>query len=179
ALRSGAPRHVCSEALSRQVDRRSRHPARQIRSHEGRSKENHMPELVCELIVSLDGFARGVHSPAYFGYFGPDLEDWIKVNSAMPHRAILGRRTYEALNELPPEVHDEGWTTMTTNPGWLFTRTLERADWPGLEVVHEDLVDFVRAAKSAAGPELRTLGGLSLVKQLLGAGLVALLKLVG
>jgi hypothetical protein len=36
-----------------------------------------MPELVSELIVSLDGFARGQHSPAYYGYFGPDLDSWI------------------------------------------------------------------------------------------------------
>ena len=28
-----------------------------------------MAELVAELIVSLDGFARGKDSPAYFGYW--------------------------------------------------------------------------------------------------------------
>src|SRR5262245_58475217 len=137
-----------------------------------------MPELVSELIVSLDGFARGRHSPAYYGYFGPDLDAWIKTNAAVPHRMILGRRTYEALAGLPAEVRDEGWTLMTSKPGWLFSRTLRAADWPALEVVHEDLVDFVRAAKAADGPELRTLGSLSLVKQLLAAGLVDRLKLV-
>jgi hypothetical protein len=51
-----------------------------------------MPELVCELIVSLDGFARGQRSPGYFGYFGPDFADWIKTHTAIPHRMILGRR---------------------------------------------------------------------------------------
>jgi dihydrofolate reductase len=137
-----------------------------------------MPDLVCELIVSLDGKARGQRSPGYFGYFGPDLADWIKTNTTIPHRMILGRRTYEALAELPDEARDEGWTAMTSTPGWLFSRTLKAADWPGLELVHEDLVDFVRRAKGAAGPELRTLGSVSLVKQLLGAGLVDRLKLV-
>jgi len=137
-----------------------------------------MPELVSELIVSLDGFARGLRSPGYFGYFGPDFDNWVKVNSAIPHRTILGRRTYEALNDLPSEVHDEGWMNMTANPGWLSSRTLQTADWPGLEVVHEDLVDFVRTARSAKWPELRTLGSLSLVKQLLRAGLVHRLSVV-
>jgi dihydrofolate reductase len=137
-----------------------------------------MPEVVCELIVSLDGKARGQRSPGYFGYFGPDLADWIKTNTESPHRMILGRRTYEALAELPDEARDEGWTAMTSTPGWLFSRTLQAADWPGLEVVHEDLVDFIRKAKGTDGPELRTLGSVSLVRQLLEAGLVDRLKLV-
>src|SRR5215831_13247184 len=126
-----------------------------------------MAELVFELIVSLDGFARGQRSPGYFGYFGPDFADWIKTNMAIPHRMLVGRRTYEALAGLPPEVRDEGWTLMTATPGWLFSRTLQAAEWPRLTVVHEDLVDFVREAKRIEGPELRTLGSLSLVKQLL------------
>src|SRR5262245_60500184 len=138
----------------------------------------HMPELVCELIVSLDGFARGQRSPGYFGYFGSDFADWIKTNTAVPHRMLIGRRTYEALEGLPAEVRDEGWETMRTTPGWLFSRTLEATDWPSLKVVRDDLVGFVRELKCSDGPELRTLGSLSLVRQLLTAGLVDRLKLV-
>jgi dihydrofolate reductase len=137
-----------------------------------------MTELVCELIVSLDGFARGRRSPAYYGYFGPDFAKWIETNTAVPHRMLIGRRTYEMLNGLPAEVRGEGWKTTTTTPGWLFSRTLEAANWPGLQVVHDDLVGFVRELKRTDGPELRTLGSLSLVRQLLAAGLVGRLKLV-
>ncbi len=137
-----------------------------------------MAELVCELIVSLDGAARGQRSPAYFGYFGPDFEDWVNTNTAVPHRMLLGRRTYEMLEELPAEARDEGWHTMTTKPGWLFSRTRETATWPGLKIVQADLVGFVRDLKRADGPELRTMGSLSLVRQLLAAGLVDRLKLV-
>ena len=72
-----------------------------------------MSDLVCELIVSLDGFARGQRSPGYFGYFGPDFAEWIKTNTAIPHRMLVGRKTYEALAGLPSEVRDDGWQTMT------------------------------------------------------------------
>lgn len=137
-----------------------------------------MSELVCELIVSLDGFAGGRRSPGYFGYFGPDFDGWIKTNTAIPHRMLIGRRTYEMLNGLPTEARDEGWQAMTTTPGWLFSNTLEATDWPGLQVVHDDVLGFVRELKRADGPELRTLGSLSLVRQLLTAGLVDQLKLV-
>jgi dihydrofolate reductase len=81
-------------------------------------------------------------------------------------------------NELPAENRDEGYETMRTTPGWLFSRTLETADWPGLEVVHDDLVGFVRDLKRTDGPELRTVGSVSLVQQLLVAGLVDRLKLI-
>lgn len=137
-----------------------------------------MSELVCELIVSLDGFARGRRSPAYYGYYGPEFGDWIKTNTAVPHRMLIGRRTYEAMEELPAQVRDEGWQRMTTTPGWLFSRTLPATEWPGLKIVHEDVVGFVRELKRADGPELRTLGSVSLVRQLLSAGLVDRLKLV-
>ncbi len=137
-----------------------------------------MAELVCELIITLDGFARGQHSPAYYGYFGPDFDNWIKTNTVVPHRMLIGRKTYELLNAVPAEGRDEGWETMTRTPGWLFSRTLDDTEWQGLQVVRDDLVGFVRELKRAEGPELRTLGSLSLVRQLLIASLVDRLKLV-
>jgi dihydrofolate reductase len=137
-----------------------------------------MTELVCELIVSLDGFARGQRSPAYYGYSGPDVADWINTNTAVPHRMLIGRKTYEMLNGLPADVQDEGWKRTTTTPGWLFSRTLKTTNWPGPKVVRDDLIGFVRELKHADGPELRTLGSLSLVHQLLTAGLVDRFKLV-
>ncbi len=82
---------------------------------------------------------------------------------------LIGRRTYEALNGLPTEVRDEGWKRTTTTPGWLFSRTLEATDWPGLRIVRDDLVGFVRELKRTDGPELRALGSVSLVRQLLAA----------
>jgi dihydrofolate reductase len=67
---------------------------------------------------------------------------------------------------------------MAATPGWLFTKTLKASDWKGLKVVSDDLVDFVRELKRTDGSELRTLGSMSLVRQLLVAGLVDRLKLV-
>ena len=137
-----------------------------------------MADVVCELIVSLDGMARGARSPGYYGYAGPEFTGWIRSNAAAPHRMLLGRRTYEMLNGLPEDARDDGWRTMVATPGWLFSRTLETAQWPAVQVVHDDAVAFVRDMKARAGPELRTLGSVSLVQQLLTAGLVDRLKLV-
>jgi dihydrofolate reductase len=79
---------------------------------------------------------------------------------------------------LPAKARDEGYETMKTTPGWLFSRTMEAADWLGLSIVHDDVVAFVRELKRSDDSELRTLGSGSLVQQLLAAGLVDRLKLV-
>jgi dihydrofolate reductase len=91
---------------------------------------------------------------------------------------LIGRRTYELLEGLPAEMRDEGYETMKTTPGWLFSRTLEAIDWPGLKIIRDDLVSFVGELKQTDGPELRTLGSVSLVQQLLTSGLVDRLKLI-
>jgi dihydrofolate reductase len=135
-------------------------------------------DVVCEMIVSLDGLAHGERSPGYYGYAGPEFMAWIRSNSAAPHRMLVGRRTYEMLNSLPEEARDEEWRSMVSTPGWLFSRTLDSVEWPELQVVHDDAVEFVRETKGRAGSELRTLGSISLVQQLLSAGLVDCLKLV-
>ncbi|MEP7290418.1 MAG: dihydrofolate reductase family protein, partial [Chloroflexota bacterium] len=94
------------------------------------------------------------------------------------HRMLIGRKTYELMNGIPADVRDEGTEKMTKTPGWLFSRTLQTTEWVGLKIVRDDLVSFVRELKRTEGPELRTLGSVSLVQQLLVAGLVDRLKLV-
>jgi len=137
-----------------------------------------MPELFADLFVSLDGSASGTRSPGYFGYFGPDLGRWIQEEQARPRIDVMGRKTYEVLAGLPEELRDESYQPMTTRPTIVFSRTLTRADWPGVRLSAEDAVDEVRRLKNATGDDFRTVGSLSLVQQLLRAGLVDHLRLM-
>src|SRR4051794_4126676 len=106
-----------------------------------------MASVISELIVSLDNCARGTKSPAYYGYSGPDLDAWFTSNNAQPHRKLVGRKTYEMLNGLPEEARDQGWHETASKPGFLFSRTLNNCEWPGLELVRDDMVGFVRKLK--------------------------------
>lgn len=137
-----------------------------------------MATVTSELIVSLDNCARGTKSPGYYGYGGPELEAWLKQNNAQPHRALVGRKTYEMLNGLPEQARDDGWRATTKQRGFLFSRTLDRCEWPGLELVRDDMVDKVRALKADAGPELRVLGSISIMRQLVQAKLLDMLRLI-
>jgi hypothetical protein len=51
-----------------------------------------MQTLTVDLFVSVDGWAGGTTSRGYFGYFGPELEQWITAELTLPQLVVLGRR---------------------------------------------------------------------------------------
>jgi len=137
-----------------------------------------MAAVISELIVSLDMCARGTQSPGYYGYSGPEFDAWLKSNNEKPHRMLIGRKTYEMMNSLPVEARDAGWKKTTQQPGYLFSRTLKSCDWPGPELIRDDMVEFVRKLKRDDGSELRVLGSISVMRQLFEAGLLDVLRLM-
>lgn len=136
-----------------------------------------MQTLTVDLFLSADGWARGKDSPGYFGYFGPELDEWITTESALPQTVIFGRHTYEALAELPEEARDDSWRRMTELSKVVFSRTLESTSWPNTRL-SRDLVDEVGRLKQDSDVPLRTMGSLSVARQLLDAGMVDRLRLM-
>ena len=134
--------------------------------------------LTAELLISVDGWAGSDGLPGFFGYLGPELEAWVATGQSAPHIEIMGRRTYELLTALPEEARDESWHQMTRQETVLFSRTLQRTDWPGARICGADVVEEVRRMKDEGDHPLRTTGSLSLVRQLMGAGLVDRLLLL-
>src|SRR3954463_11766325 len=136
-----------------------------------------MVDVIAELIVSLDTCARGQHSPGYYGYLGPEFEKCLQSVNAEPHRMLMGRKTYELLNAVPEAARDDGWHKTVRQRGYLFSRTLDKVDWPGLTPVRGSLTDHVREFRADGGPELRVLGSLSIARQLAEAGLLDRIRL--
>jgi dihydrofolate reductase len=60
----------------------------------------------------------------------------------------------------------------------VFSRTLPRSDWPNTRMCGTDLFAEVRRMKEDSDLPLRTMGSLSLARQLTGAGLVDRLRLM-
>ena len=137
-----------------------------------------MTEIVSEIILSLDGAARGSRSPAYYGYGGPEFVDWLAQKNAQPHRTLMGRKTFDAMNDVPEQYRDDGYCSMMRNPGWVVSSTLDKASWPGLTVVGSDFLDTIRAARDDDGAEIRVMGSLSIVRQLIVANLLDRLRLI-
>ena len=133
--------------------------------------------LTVDLFISADGFAGSDGLPGYFGYSGPDLEAWI-ADAAAPTVSIMGRRTYEMLAALPEEHRDSGWDQMAQLETVVFSHTLERAEWANARVCREDLGEEVERLKTTSEVPLRTVGSLSVARQLISAGLVDRLRLM-
>ena len=135
--------------------------------------------LTFDLFVSIDGFAGSDGLPGYFGYFGPDLQDWIDKQAAEPHVALMGRRTYEVMASLPEEHRDQSWEAMTQRSTVVFSRTLSSVAWPGARIHSGGLAEEVERLKASHDAlPLRTIGSLSVGRQLIAAGLVDRLRLV-
>jgi dihydrofolate reductase len=134
--------------------------------------------LTVDLFVSVDGWAGSNGLPAYFGYPGPELAEWITTELAAPQLVVMGRRTYEALAGLSDEARDESSRRMDQLDKVVFSRTLQQTVWPNTRVCGQDLVGEIRRMKTDSDVPLRTMGSLSLARQLIAAGLVDRLRLM-
>jgi dihydrofolate reductase len=128
--------------------------------------------LTVDIFLSVDGWAGSDGLPGYFGYLGPELEEWIAAELAAPQVVVMGRRTCEALAGYPGE------SRMAQLDKVVFSRTLQQVVWPNTRICGEDLVDEIRRMKAGSGVPLRTMGSLSLARQLIRAGLVDRLRLM-
>jgi dihydrofolate reductase len=134
--------------------------------------------MTVDIFLSVDGFAGSDGLPGYFGYFGPDLEEWNAAESAAPQRVIMGRRTYEAFVALPPAAWGDTLDQTMALEKIVFSRTLDRTDWPNTRITSRELTDEIAELKASSDVPLRTWGSLSLARQLLAAGLVDRLRLM-
>ncbi len=134
--------------------------------------------LTVDIFLSVDGWAGSDGLPPYFGYFGPDLDEWNSTHLEEPHLMVMGRRTYEVLAAIPEEARDESWRRMTELGKVVFSRTLREAEWENTRLCDEDLVEEVGRLKGESEVPLRTVGSLSVGRQLIDAGLVDRLRLM-
>lgn len=134
--------------------------------------------LIVDIFVSADGWAGSDGLPGYFGYLGPELKEWIDAESAAPQLVIMGRRTYEALASLPEQAKDESWEQLSGLDKVVFSRTLTNTAWPNTRLCSADLAGEIGRLKAESDVPLRTMGSMSLARQLVDARLVDRLRLM-
>ena len=135
-----------------------------------------MRQLTVDLFVTVDGFAKGRNSPAFFGYGGPCLDAWIGEQFATPHVVLMGSNTYRALSEIAATGADP---RMDKLPKVVFSASLRPPlAWANTTLVSDDVAVAVPAMKAEPGDPLRVIGSLSLVRSLLRLGLVDRLRIM-
>lgn len=115
-----------------------------------------MRELIADLFISVDGFAAGERSPAFFGYRRPGA--WIDEQLATPHIMVMGANTYRALAGIVAAGADANGARMTALPKLAFSATLRPLEWADSTVIADDLSRAVPNLKRQDGEPLRMIG---------------------
>ncbi|MCY4728681.1 dihydrofolate reductase family protein [Nocardioides sp. STR2] len=135
-----------------------------------------MPELMVDLIVSLDGWAAADGWPGLWGMGGPDYFAFLGEQEA--HTTLMGATTYRLMSGLADE-EPEAFAELEAMDKVVFSSTLtEPLAWANTRLVADDPVEAVRGLTQDGPSPLRTLGSLTLARSLLVAGLVDRLRLV-
>ena len=137
-----------------------------------------MPELMVDVITSLDGFSSAEGWPGLWGMGGPDYFNWLEQDAAGPSRILMGATTYRLFAGFV-ESGEEDMAELTAMDKTVFSSTLEDPlTWDNSRLVSGDAVEAVRDMKQDDGAPLRTIGSLTLCRSLLVAGLVARFRVV-
>jgi len=132
--------------------------------------------------VSLDGFLAGADGSLDWLHFSPDVQRvmadyWKNVDTI-----LMGRKTYAVAaaqsggaKPRPKSGAKPRKRRATRAPAmrtYVFSRTLDAIDQPGVELVRTDAAAFVRDLKARPGKDICLMGGGELAQSLLAAGLV-------
>jgi dihydrofolate reductase len=137
--------------------------------------------IVLMMGISLDGFVavpsgNGL-TPVVEGGDGlpsedPDLTktklDWIWEAGAH----LMGRTTYEEMAAFWPTSSADYAAPMNEIPKVVFSKSLERADWPESSIASGDLAEEIAKLKHGSDKDLIAWGGASFAQSLARQGLV-------
>jgi dihydrofolate reductase len=141
-----------------------------------------MRKLVLSMGVSLDGL---VARPGRFGAgdWGLPPEDpalkelklgWFENIDLH----LMGRVTYEEMAEFWPHSDDAYAAPVNEIPKVVFSKTLERADWPESRIASGDLATEISELKAEPGKEMMAWGGAAFAQSLSAHGLVDEYRLI-
>jgi dihydrofolate reductase len=156
------------------------------------SKEYRMPEqsqrkLILEMSASLDGMVaipRGDGlAPVVGGQWGVPSEDpklielklsWLWDTGAH----LMGRVTYTEMAGFWPTSSDAYAAPMNEIPKVVFSKTLERAEWPESQIARGDLAEEVSRLKGEPGKDLVAWGGATFAQALASNDLIDEYRLI-
>lgn len=133
-----------------------------------------MGKLVMWNLMTLDGMFEGAqpwdldwHEYAW----GDELERFSLEQGREAEALLFGRRTYEGMAAHWPTATGEIAEFMNALPKYVFSRTLERADWANSTLVKEDAAKAVARLKERPGKDLFVFGSADLSATLIRHGL--------
>lgn len=142
-----------------------------------------MRKLILSMGVSLDGLVArpGRHGAANWG-LPPGDDPALKQRKLdwMPDVGVhlMGRATYEEMAAFWPVSDDAYAAPMNDIPKVVFSKTLERAEWPESRIARGDLAEEIAALKRETGKDMLAWGGAAFAQSLSRLGLVDEYRLI-
>lgn len=137
-------------------------------------------KLVVTQNITLDGVIEMIgdwFDPAggEGGVDNSDIEAVLRQHMEKQDALLLGRNTFESFRGYWPQQTDD--TTGITNhlnevQKYVMSSTIEDLEWENTTVLGGSLEDEVRALKTGPGKEIGITGSISVVRDLIAAGLV-------
>lgn len=138
-----------------------------------------MQTLTVDFIVSLDGYGAADGWPGFWGMEGPEYLDWLDKSPDKNDTILMGANTYRLMSSFAQAGEEQGMEELTAASKVVFSSTLdEPLTWANSRLVSGSAADTVRSMKEASPTPLRTLGSVSLCRELIRAGLVDRLRVV-
>jgi dihydrofolate reductase len=147
-----------------------------------------MGKIVATEFISLDGVIEDPGGAEDFAHGGWTFEidrgedgDKFKLGEIEEAEAqLLGRVTYEGFAAAWPSMEDEvGFAEkMNTMPKYVYSTTLEQADWQNSTILSGDFATDIARAKDEVDGVILVAGSASLVRGLIAADLLDELRLM-
>jgi dihydrofolate reductase len=116
---------------------------------------------------SLDGFITGPGGSIDWLHWSDDAQSIMAEYWKTVDTILMGRKTWEFA-----AAADAGGATNQAIQSYVFSRTLDAIDRPGVTLVKTDAAAFVRELKARPGGDICVLGGSDLARSLLAAGVL-------
>jgi len=140
-----------------------------------------MRKIIAGLFHSLDGVVEAPHT-FQFDSFDDDLGAMLTTIQESTDTVLMGRVGWSEWAGYWPNATQDGdfASFINTVPKYVASETLKPADlvWSNSHLIDGDFLDFVRDLKTQPGRDIAAMGGISLVRQLLFAGLMDELNLI-
>ena len=126
-----------------------------------------MRKLKYHMATTVDGFiAHADHTVDGFVPEGDHVADYLNSLKSDYDAVLMGRKTYEF-----------GFQFGVTNPypwmkQYVLSRTMEKSPDPNVELVSQNIFDFVRRLKGEAGKDIYLCGAADLASQIHAEGLI-------
>ncbi|MET9068157.1 dihydrofolate reductase family protein [Streptosporangium sandarakinum] len=134
-------------------------------------------KLAAGLFVSLDGVVEAPET-WHFPYLSEEMGAAVGQMYAEADTLLLGRVTYEAFAAVWPHQTGEMADAINGIRKLVASTTLTEVGWTNAALIEGDVVAAVKELKEQPGGTISVAGSISLVRALLGAGLLDELRLL-